>query len=133
MNLRITPENLTEKLNTIRQVIDKTPALSSKRFTRTEFLEFLAQNGLRVNHNLWSYLKDVFHCSRINGINLYSFQKDAKGTLPIYKGVIEQIVANYRKKMNDNKAQTLSIDSAIKLLKSKGYKIQKPVISYKEI
>lgn len=133
MKPRITPERLTEQLNVIRQLIDKDPILKNKQFTKGELLEFLEKNGLYVNPVLWAYLKDIFVCERVNGVNQFSFKKDAQGSLPIYKGVIEQIVVNYRKKMNDSKAQTLSIDSAIKLLKSKGYKIQKPVISYKEV
>ena len=130
---RITPDKLTEQLNTIRQVVEKNPALNSKRFTRTELLELLGKNGLNVNPVLWSCLKEVFHCEKINGVNTWTFQRNDRGTLPIYKGVIESVVMNYRKKMNDKKSQSLSVDSAIKLLKSKGYKIQKPVISYKEI
>lgn len=133
MRPRITPERLTEQLNVIRQFIDKDPILKNKQFTKSELLEFFEKNGLHVNQVLWAYLKDIFVCKRINGVNQFSFKKDAQGSLPIYKGVIEQIVVNYRKKMNDSKAQILSVDSAIKLLKSKGYKIQKPVISYKEV
>ena len=133
MKPRITPERLTEQLNVIRQLIDQDPILKNKRFTKGELLEFFEKNGLHINPVLWAYLKDIFVYERRNGVNQFSFKKDAQGSLPIYKGVIEQIVVNYRKKMNDSKAQTLSVDSAIKLLKSKGYKIQKPVISYKEV
>ena len=61
--------------------------------------------------------------------NLYTLVKEE----PVYYKEIEHLLNNIRNENKLNRIEDITEDDAIAFLKSKGYKIMKPIVEYTEI
>ena len=92
-----------------------------------EVRRLFVENKIPYYNSIVTYLIKKGYLKRNN--NLYTWVKEE----PVYYKEIEHLLNNIRKKQKLTKIENLTEEDAITFLKSKGYKIMKPIVEYTEI
>lgn len=98
-----------------------------KNLDNKEVRRLFVENKIPYYNSLVTYLIKKGYLKRNN--NLYTWVKQE----PLYYKEIESCLDNIRKEKKLNRIEDITEDDAIAFLKSKGYKIMKPIVEYTEI
>lgn len=94
--------------------------LEKRFFTKEEFISLLKSNNFSVQPNFFKLFLTNKIIKKLDKY-YYTFIPDS-----VYWKSIEQITKTYRKQLSEKNSK-LSVEDAIKLLKSNGYKIFKEI------
>lgn len=97
-------------------------------FSQKQLIAEMKKHGIKYAKNLTSKLVKKGFVNKV-GVSQYEWASEA----PIYIGVIEEIFKEIKKDFLKLKSVSSSEEAAIEFLKSKGYKIMKPVQTFEEV